>query len=186
MEVFLWWALSKCHDTRAVNIDHRSYLRSFRTETSVLSPSLNMQVSVKYGMIKLRNKNQGATCTSLHKHQFYRPWAIQHWPCLDFNVLYNHRRAVIFSIRGINTNHNSSHRAHSMNSRFNSVFLSSKTLIWKIGWSASASCTKISSCQIHLSPEHYYKQIISLTFHNRDIQWTAWAGNQQRGKTWYR
>lgn len=89
------------------------------------------------------------------------------------------------SIRGINTNHNSSHCAHSMNSRFNSAFLSSKTLIWKIGWSASASCTKTSSCQIHLSPEHYYKQIIYLIFHNRDIQWTAWAGNQQRGKTWY-
>lgn len=122
--------------------------------------------------------------TLLHKHQFYRPWAIQLWQ--HFNVLYNHRRAVIFSIMGINTNQDSSHRAHSMNSRFNSVCLSSKTLVWKIGWSASASCTKISSCQIHLSPEHYYKQIISLTFHNRDIQWTAWAGNQQRGKTWYR
>lgn len=100
-------------------------------------------------------------------------------------VLCHHRRAVILPVRGINTNHNSSHHAHSMHSRFNSVFLSSKTLIWKIGWCASASCTEISSCQTHLSPEHYYKQIIYLTFHNRDIQWTAWAGKQQRGKTRY-
>lgn len=145
-----------------------------------------MQVSAKYGMIKLRNRNQGATSTSLYSYTNIDSTDPEpsntEFQCY---FLYNHRRAVILSLRGINTSHNSSHHAHSMNSRFSSVFLSSKTLIWKIVWSASASCTKISSCQIHLSPEYYYKQIIYLTFHNRGIQWTAWAGNQQRGKPWY-
>lgn len=182
MEVFLWWGLGKCHDIMAVNIDIRSCPGGLELKHQCCPPAKECRFQSSMGWSNWEIETQAATNTKILQTLNYPALTLTEFQCC---VPYNHRRAVILSIRGINTNHNSSHRAHSMNSRFNSVFLSSKTLIWKIGWSASASCTKISSCQIHLSPEHYYKQIIYLTFHNRDIQWTAWAGNQRRGKTWY-